>query len=137
MLDRTRATKADFDVRAADGVELRGWKVRPPGTEWRLAAPAFRTIARCPQRSRDSVTPWLQLRDDGIRERTGEATAIWLLTNGKERYDTIAINSTERVSHLDALGVSMGAAIALRSAAAESRIEGVIAQEIHSPTSAK
>src|SRR5215472_466801 len=38
MLAVTGATKEDFDVRASDGVELRGWKVRPavPNGDWVL-----------------------------------------------------------------------------------------------------
>jgi len=30
MLQRTGATKLDFNVRASDGVTLKGWKVCPP-----------------------------------------------------------------------------------------------------------
>jgi pimeloyl-ACP methyl ester carboxylesterase len=49
-----------------------------------------------------------------------------------ERYDAVAITqalySTEQVRHLYALGVSMGAAVALQSAAIEPRIEGVVAE---------
>lgn len=56
------------------------------------------------------------------------ATYGWL-----ERYDNVAIidglEQTERVRHLAALGVSMGAAIALQSAAVEPRIEAVIAED--------
>lgn len=51
----------------------------------------------------------------------------------KERYDTVsivnALHSTDTVNHLYALGVSMGAAIALQSAAVEPRIEGVVAED--------
>ena len=51
----------------------------------------------------------------------------------KERYDTVAITdalySTEDVHHLGALGVSMGAAIALQSAAVAPRIDVVIAED--------
>jgi pimeloyl-ACP methyl ester carboxylesterase len=50
----------------------------------------------------------------------------------KERYDTVAVTQTlfssENVHHLYALGVSMGAAIALQSAAVEPRIEAVVAE---------
>jgi hypothetical protein len=50
----------------------------------------------------------------------------------KERDDTVAITqalySTEEVHHLYAVGVSMGAAIALQSAAVEPRIEAVAAE---------
>ena len=51
----------------------------------------------------------------------------------KERYDTVAITNAlcfqESVRHLGALGVSMGAAIALQSAAVEPRIEAVVAED--------
>src|SRR6202035_1812774 len=51
----------------------------------------------------------------------------------KERYDTVSIANelyaSEKVRHLFALGVSMGGAIALQSAAVEPRIEGVIAED--------
>ena len=51
----------------------------------------------------------------------------------KERYDTVAITdklySTEKVHQLYALGVSMGGAIALQSAAVEPRIRGVVAED--------
>jgi hypothetical protein len=38
MLKRTGATKEDFSVRAPDGIELRGWKIRPqsPKGDWVL-----------------------------------------------------------------------------------------------------
>jgi fermentation-respiration switch protein FrsA (DUF1100 family) len=51
----------------------------------------------------------------------------------KERYDTVAITNalyaTEKVRHLYAHGVSMGAAIALQSAAVEPRIAAVSAED--------
>jgi alpha-beta hydrolase superfamily lysophospholipase len=50
----------------------------------------------------------------------------------KERYDTVAVTdalyASEQVRHLYALGVSLGAAIALQSAAVEPRIEAVAAE---------
>jgi alpha-beta hydrolase superfamily lysophospholipase len=54
-----------------------------------------------------------------------------LVTYGwKERYDTVAITNalyaTERMKRLFALGVSMGAAVALESAAVEPRCWGAI-----------
>jgi pimeloyl-ACP methyl ester carboxylesterase len=63
----------------------------------------------------------------------GESGGTMATYGWKERYDTAAITdalySTERVHHLGALGVSMGAAIALQSAAVEPRIEGVVAED--------
>ena len=51
----------------------------------------------------------------------------------KERYDTVVTTdgpfSTETVTHLGAMGVSIGAAIALQSAAVDPRIEAVVAED--------
>jgi uncharacterized protein len=135
MLLHTGATKADFTVHPFDGVTLRGWKVRPPA----------------PNGS------WVLLFHGIVDNRTGNAGhGEFLLRRGyslvmmdaraqgesggdmatfgwKERYDTIAITdalyASEKVSHLFALGVSMGAAIALQSAAVEPRIEAVSAED--------
>jgi uncharacterized protein len=134
MLDRTGATKEDFPVRAPDGIELRGWKVRPiaPNGDWVLL---FHGVSD----NRTGVLGHAEFllrhgyslvmmdsRDHG--ESGGDmATYGW-----KERYDTVAITdalyATENVHHLYALGVSMGGAIALQSAAVESRIEAVSAE---------
>src|SRR5260370_13161855 len=63
----------------------------------------------------------------------GESGGDMATFGWKERYDTIAITDAlyacEKVSHLYALGVSMGAAIALQSAAVEPRIEAVSAED--------
>ncbi len=51
----------------------------------------------------------------------------------KERQDTVAIANVlfeaENLRHLDAFGVSMGASIAIESAAVEPRIEAVVAED--------
>jgi uncharacterized protein len=135
MLERTGATRGDFEVRAPDGIELRGWKVRPPSPngDWVLLLHGVsdnRTgvlgAAEILLRHGYSVV-MMDSRAHG--ESGGEmATYGW-----KERYDTVSITNAlyapEKVSHLYALGVSMGAAIALQSAAVEPRIEGVIAED--------
>lgn len=63
----------------------------------------------------------------------GESGGAMATYGWKERYDTVAIANAlyanEKVDHLGALGVSMGAAIALQSAAVETRIEGVVAED--------
>lgn len=43
MLHRTDSTREDFDVRAPDGAELRGWKIRPaaPNDDWVLGITGF------------------------------------------------------------------------------------------------
>ncbi|HEX4075007.1 MAG TPA: alpha/beta hydrolase [Candidatus Acidoferrales bacterium] len=135
MLDRTGAAKADFDVRARDGVELRGWKVRPPSPngDWVLLFHGVsdnRTgvlgAAEILLRHGYSVV----MMDSRAHGQSGGDIATY---GWKERYDTVAITNTlyasENVRHLYALGVSMGAAIALQSAAVEARIEGVIAED--------
>ncbi len=134
MLAGTSSTKEDFNVRAPDGAQLKGWKVRP----------------------NSPIGDWVLLYHGVSDNRTGVlAHAAFLLRQGysvvmmdsrahgesggdmctygwKERYDTVAITdalfASEKVRHLYALGVSMGAAIALQSAAVEPRIVAVVAE---------
>jgi alpha-beta hydrolase superfamily lysophospholipase len=135
MLERTGATKTDFDVRAPDGVELRGWKVHPPSPngDWVLL---FHGVSD----NRMGVLGHAEfllrhgynvvMMDSRAHGESGGAMATY---GWKERYDTVAITdalySTENVSHLYALGVSMGGAIALQSAAVEPRIQAVVAED--------
>lgn len=135
MLMRTRATKEDFVVRAPDGVDLRGWKVRAqsPNGDWILL---FHGVS-------DNRTGVLGHAEILLRHgydvvmidsrAHGESGGDMATYGWKERYDTVAITnalySTERVRHLGALGVSMGAAIALQSAAVEPKIEAVVAED--------
>jgi len=128
------AHREDFDVHASDGVLLRGWKVRAaqPNGSWVLA---FHGVA-------DNRVGILSQSELLLREgydivmmdsrAHGEsegpiATYGWL-----ERNDTRAILdslvSTEHPLHIYALGESMGAGIALQSAAADPRIEAVVAE---------
>jgi uncharacterized protein len=135
MLRRTGATKEDFSVRAPDGVELRGWKVRArsPKGDWVLL---FHGVSD--NRTGDLGHAELLLRHGYnvvmIDSRAHGASGGGMATYGwKERYDTVAVTdalcSQENVHHLAALGVSMGAAIALQSAAVEPRIQAVIAED--------
>jgi uncharacterized protein len=131
----THATKEDFTVTAPDGVELQGWKMRPP----------------------EPVGDWVMLCHGVGDNRTGTLVyASFLLRHGysvvmmdsrahgssggdmatygfKERYDTVAITDalyrTEKVRRLYAMGVSMGGAQVLVSAAAEPRISAVVAED--------
>ncbi len=135
MLQRTRATKEDFVVRAPDGIELRGWKVRPasPNADWVLL---FHGVS-------DNRTGNLGHAEFLLRHgysllmmdsrAHGESGGDMATYGWKERYDTVAIAdalyATEHVRHLYALGISMGAAIALQSAAVEPRIEAVVAED--------
>src|SRR5271156_2104589 len=132
---RTGATKADFNVRANDGVELRGWKVVPPSAngDWVLL---FHGVS-------DNRTGTVGYADFLLRHgysvvmmdsRAHGASGGDMATYGwKERYDTVAITdalyATEKVRHLYAHGVSMGAAIALQSAAVDPRIAAVSAED--------
>jgi dipeptidyl aminopeptidase/acylaminoacyl peptidase len=135
MLQRTGATKEDFDVRAPDGAKLRGWKLRAksPNGDWMLLYHGVsdnRTGVLGPAEILLRHGYNIVMMDSRAHgESAGDAATYgW-----KERYDTVAITdalySTECVRHLGALGVSMGAAIALQSAAVESRIESVVAED--------
>src|SRR5258708_29606540 len=135
MLQHTGATKADFTVRASDGVIFRGCKVRthaPSGT-WVLH---FHGIAD--NRTGNSGHGEFSLRHGYSvvmmdARAQGESGGDMATFGWKERYDTVAITdalyASEKVSHLYALGVSLGAAIALQSAAVEPRIEAVSAED--------
>jgi alpha-beta hydrolase superfamily lysophospholipase len=124
----------DFDVRAADGVLLRGWKVRSakPTGNWVLV---FHGVAD----NRVGVVGQAEIllragygvvmmdaRAHGASDGP-MATYGWL-----ERDDSKAIvealERAEHPQHLFALGESMGAGIALQSAAVEPRIEAVVAE---------
>jgi uncharacterized protein len=126
--------REEFDVRVADGSNLRGWKVRSakPGGDWVLL---FHGVAD----NRTGVLEHARIlllagydvvmmdaRAHGASDGA-MATYGWL-----ERNDTRAIvealESTEHPRHLLALGESMGAGIALQSAAVEPRIEAVVAE---------
>jgi len=135
MLRRTGATKEDFSVRAPDGIELRGWKIRArsPNGDWVLL---FHGVSD--NRTGDLGHAELLLRhgynvvmmDSRAHGESGGDMATY---GWKERHDTVSITDAlclhETVRHLGALGVSMGAAIALQSAAVEPRIQAVIAED--------
>ncbi len=126
--------REDFDVRARDGVMLRGWKVRAakPNGDWVLM---FHGVAdnrlgvlehaRIPLMAGYGVV-MMDARAHGASEGP-MATYGWL-----ERHDTReivdALEAAEHPRHLFALGESMGAGIALQSAAIDSRIEAVVAE---------
>ncbi len=128
------ATKEEFDVTAPDGVTLRGWKVRPaaPNGSWVVL---FHGVAD----NRAGVIGQAELllragygvvtMDARAHGESGGAMATygWL-----ERYDTRAVvdalETSEHPAHVFALGESMGAGIALQSAAVDPRIERVVAE---------
>jgi alpha-beta hydrolase superfamily lysophospholipase len=128
------AHREDLDVRAPDGVSLRGWKVRAakPNGDWVLA---FHGVgdnrlgvldhARILLMAGYGVV-MMDSRAHGISEGP-MATYGW-----RERDDTRAVvdalEKAEHPRHLFALGESMGGGIALQSAAIEPRIEAVVAE---------
>lgn len=135
MLARTGATKEDLVVRAPDGVELRGWKVHPaaPTGDWVLLLHGVSdnrtgTLGYAEFLLRHGYS--VVMMDSRAHGESGGNMATY---GWKESYDTVAITNvlfaTEKVRHLYALGVSMGAAIALQSAAVEPRIEAVVAED--------
>ena len=126
--------RENFDVRAPDGILLRGWKVRSakPSGDWVLV---FHGVADnrmgVLEHSRILLLAgydvlMMDARAHGAIEGS-MATYGWL-----ERNDTRAIidalAAVEHPRHLFALGESMGAGIALQSAAVEPRIEAVVAE---------
>jgi uncharacterized protein len=132
---QTGSTKEDFSVRANDGIELRGWKVRPsaPNGDWVLLLHGVG----------DNRTGMLGYAGFLLRHgyslvmmdarAHGESGGDMATYGWKERYDTVAITdalySSEKVRRLYALGVSMGAALGLQSAAVEPRIAAVVAED--------
>jgi len=135
MFRQTKASGEDFVVQTRDHVELRGWKVRvaKPNGDWVLlfhGVSDHRTgmlgAAELLLRHGLSVV----MMDSRAHGRSGGDMATY---GWKERYDTVSIANelyaSEKVGHLFALGVSMGGAIALQSAAVEPRIEGVVAED--------
>jgi alpha-beta hydrolase superfamily lysophospholipase len=135
MLLRTHAVREDFDVRASDGVVLRGWKLRPanPDGNWVMLfhgqgdnRAGMAGFAEFLLHAGYSVA----IMDSRAQGESGGESVTY---GWKERSDTCevvsALELSEKVRHLFALGVSMGAAIALQSAAIEPRIEGVVAED--------
>ena len=135
MLARTRATKQDLVVRAPDGAELRGWKIRPfvPNGNWVLV---FHGVG-------DNRTGMLGFAEFLLghgysvvmmdARAQGESGGDMATYGWKERYDSVAVTdalyASEKPIGLYALGVSMGAALALQSAAVEPRIRAVVAED--------
>jgi fermentation-respiration switch protein FrsA (DUF1100 family) len=128
------ATRSDFSVRASDGVILRGWKVRPrsPNGDWVLlfhgvADNRAGMLGYAKFLLRDGYS--LVMEDARAQGESGGTIATY---GWKERYDTQsvvgALYAGEKVRCLLALGESMGAAIALQSAAIEPRIAAVVAE---------
>jgi uncharacterized protein len=144
----TGSHREDFNVRAPDGVLLRGWIVTPPQSNgsWVLLfhGVADNRVGIIGQsefllRAGYSVV-MMDARAHGSSEGPA-ATYGWLERNDTRAITDALISSIERryesiqwhgppppPFHLFALGESMGAGIALQSAAADPRIEAVVAE---------
>lgn len=124
----------EFDVRAPDGVQLRGWKVRAahPNGSWVLVFHGVADNRVGTVEHARMLLPagyglvMMDARAHGASDGP-MATYGWL-----ERKDTSAVvdalEQSEHPQHLFALGESMGAAIALQSAGYDPRIEAVAAE---------
>ncbi|MGH9701742.1 MAG: alpha/beta hydrolase, partial [Candidatus Acidiferrales bacterium] len=131
---KANAAREDFDVAAPDGAILRGWKVRPAAAngDWVML---FHGVAD----NRAGVLPYAEMllrhnyslvmmdaRDHG---QSGGSMSTY---GAKERYDTRAVVAvmiaSEHPHCIFELGESMGAGVALQSAAVEPQIAGVVAE---------
>jgi alpha-beta hydrolase superfamily lysophospholipase len=152
----TGAQRQDLDVRAPDNVRLRGWKVTPlnPNGSWvllfhgvadnrvgaigqsqfllRAGYGVVMMDARAHGASGGSITTygWLERNDT-------RAIIDALLSSDRDKCVSVQFNRprppgspTDALPpfHLFALGESLGAGIALQSAAADPRIEAVVAE---------
>lgn len=134
------AQRQDVSITAADGIALKGWFVAPVAAIRDTAAPSDWVLLL--HGSGDNRCGTLGFADFLLRAGFGvtmmdsrahgesggdEATYGW-----KERADVRAVvdalESRFAVRHLFAMGVSMGAGIALQSAALDARIEAVVAE---------
>jgi len=128
------ARREDFDVRAPDGVTLRGWRVRAakPNGAWVLV---FHGVADNRYGTEEHARMLLQsgysvvMMDSRAHGASGGEMASygWL-----ERRDVSAVIErlikTEHPEHILALGISMGAGIVLQAAGSDARIEAVAAE---------
>src|SRR5258706_3174772 len=150
----TGASREDFEVRAPDGVLLRGWKVRPknPNGNWvllfhgvadnrvgvvgqsefllRAGYCILMMDARAHGASGGSIATygWLERNDT-----RAIIDALFYSENHKYVIRQMSINPdlpslSRPTMHLFALGESMGAGIVLQSAAVDPRIEAVVAE---------
>ena len=128
------AQREPFDVRAPDGEMLRGWKVRAqkPNSAWVLV---FHGVADNRYGMTEHARLLLQagysvvLMDQRAHGASGGAIATYGWLERKDASSVLdALSDSEHPAHLFALGVSMGAGIALQAAGADARIEAVAAE---------
>ncbi len=148
------AAREDFDVKAPDGSLLRGWKVRPknPNGNWVLvfhgvADNRVGVIGQSEFLLRAGYSYSIVMMDARGHGASGGpiATYGWLERNDTRAIINALISSEvdpcitvqwsgpggppcTSPSHIFALGESMGAGIVLQSAAADPRIEAVVAE---------
>jgi uncharacterized protein len=128
------AQREDFSVTAHDGAVLRGWKVRAaqPNGDWVIL---FHGVAD----NRAGVVEHalillsagynVVMMDARAHGESGGAMATYGWIERRDTRDIVdALEASEHPRHLFALGESMGAGIALQSAAVEPRIEAVVAE---------
>jgi len=133
------AQREDFNVRAPDGILLRGWIAQPAATLLPGAVSDWVLLFHGVADNRTGVigqAGFLLRADYGVvmldSRAQGESDGAMATYGWKERDDVRAIVSTlERKTHAGCifeLGVSMGASIALQAAATEPRVAGVAAE---------
>jgi uncharacterized protein len=128
------AHRENFDVRAADGAMLRGWKVRSAKSNdnWVLVfhGVADNRVGVVGQAEVLLQAGYSVVMMDARAHGASDgpmATYGWLERNDSKAV-VDALETTEHPRQLFALGESMGAGIALQSAAVEPRIEAVVAE---------
>jgi pimeloyl-ACP methyl ester carboxylesterase len=134
VLASLNARREDFFVRANDGILLAGWKIRPahPNGDWVL-------LLHGRSHNRSVMLPYAEfLLAAGYSVAMMDARAHGNSGGLQSTYGQIEISDTraivknleagEKVSHLFALGESMGAAVSLESAAFMPQIDGIVAE---------
>jgi alpha-beta hydrolase superfamily lysophospholipase len=149
----TGGTREDFDIHAPDGAILRGWKVRPknPNGNWVLLfhgvadnrvgvigqsefllRAGYSIVTRAHGASGGSIATygWLERNDTRaiIDALLATERDRFLSSLAGERHLPGAALPNPPPLHIFALGESMGAGIVLQSAAADPRIEAVVAE---------
>jgi uncharacterized protein len=128
------AHREEFDVRGPDGVMLRGWKVRAgkPNVAWVLL---FHGVADNRYGTEEHARMLLQsgygvvMMDSRAHGASGGEMASYGWLERKDVSAVIdALERAEHPEHLFAMGISMGAGIALQAAGSDARIEAVAAE---------
>jgi len=131
---QAHATREDLVVTAPDGVVLRGWRVRAakPNGDWVL-------LLHGRSQNRLSMIQYANfllpsgysvvMMDARAHGESGGAIATYgHVESYDERAILDALTATEHPNRIFAMGESMGAAVALQSAAVDPRIDAVVAE---------